>query len=479
MNIIEALEDKQLLGQFLRDPSTWRAWLCFMRAFSALPPVVGDLSLFRACTGRTEWPTVPAAEVWIVAGRRSGKSYIVALLACYLAAFKKYRLSAGEVAHVLIVSPTKQQSGIIRKYISGFFSGNDFLRPMVARETGEGIELQSRVQITVLSGDFRVVRGYSAVAAIIDEVAFLQSDGANPDAEVLRALRPCLATTGGPLIAISSPYAKRGALYLAHRQHFGKDEDPVLVWQGTSTLMNPTLNVAAIDRAREEDPEGASAEWDAQFRSDVESFVSREAVESCVVPGRHELPPVGHFSYSAFVDPSGGSSDSFTMAVSHVEKDKRVLDVVRERRPPFSPEAIVAQYADLLKSYRVSAVTGDRYGAQWVQEQFRKAGIEYRPSEKTKSELYLELLPTLNSGQVELLDHERLLTQLCRLERRTARSGKDSVDHGPGGHDDVVNAAAGALTLARVVGPFLEDLDERMVDTGHVPLSVEEDLWPR
>ena len=118
----------------------------------------------------------------------------------------------------------------------------------------------------------------------------------------------------------------------------------------------------------------------------------------------------------------------------------------------------------MLKSYRCSVVVGDRYAGEWPREQFRKAGIEYIPSEKTKSELYLELLPLLNSGKVELLDNERLLGQLVHLERRTARSGKDSVDHGPGQHDDLINSAAGALVGAQV--PAKIDWDMVIVDTG-------------
>jgi hypothetical protein len=54
-------------------------------------------------------------------------------------------------------------------------------------------------------------------------------------------------------------------------------------------------------------------------------------------------------------------------------------------------------------------------------------------------------LPLLNSGRVDLLDNPTLITQLCSLERRTARGGRDSIDHAPGGHDDVANAVAGAL----------------------------------
>jgi hypothetical protein len=69
-------------------------------------------------------------------------------------------------------------------------------------------------------------------------------------------------------------------------------------------------------------------------------------------------------------------------------------------------------------------------------------------SDKSKSEIYLETLPLLNSGKLSLLDHPRMIAQLCGLERRTARSGRDSIDHPPGGHDDIVNAALGALLQA-------------------------------
>jgi hypothetical protein len=125
-----------------------------------------------------------------------------------------------------------------------------------------------------------------------------------------------------------------------------------------------------------------------------------------------------------------------------------VLDAVREVRPPFSPNDVVVDFAELLQRYGLMSVEGDRYGAAWVQERFRMHGITYEPSEKTKSDIYRELMPLMNSGEVALLDLPRLSAQLCALERRTARGGRDSVDHPPGGHDDVANAAAGALVKA-------------------------------
>jgi hypothetical protein len=84
----------------------------------------------------------------------------------------------------------------------------------------------------------------------------------------------------------------------------------------------------------------------------------------------------------------------------------------------------------------------------WPAERFRAHGIAYEICETTKSDLYRDLLPLLNAGRAELLDHPRLVAQLCNLERRTARGGKDSIDHAPNAHDDVANAVAGAVVAA-------------------------------
>jgi hypothetical protein len=152
--------------------------------------------------------------------------------------------------------------------------------------------------------------------------------------------------------------------------------------------------------------------------------------------------------YFGFADPSGGSADSMTLAIGHKEGDGVIVDSVRERKPPFSPEDVVAEFSALLKSYHVTRITGDRYAGEWPREQFRKAGISYDPAQKPKSDLYRDLLPSINSRRIDLLDHPRLISQLCGLERRTARGGRDSIDHAPGDHDDIANAVAGLAAAA-------------------------------
>jgi hypothetical protein len=103
--------------------------------------------------------------------------------------------------------------------------------------------------------------------------------------------------------------------------------------------------------------------------------------------------------------------------------------------------------------------------------------VNYEPSERTKSQLYVDLVPLVNSRAVDLLDHDRTVFQLVGLERRTGRGGKDSIDHGPGGHDDVANAVAGALSLASGLRGTYQDW-RRQPRRLSVPVSVPKKSWP-
>jgi hypothetical protein len=348
------------------------------------------------------------------------------------------------------------------------------LAKLITREDRETVDLGNSVTIEVGTASFKSVRGYTIVAALCDEMAFWPTDdSAQPDYEILDALRPGMATIpNAMLLCASSPYARRGALWDAHRRHFGNDGDPTLVWQADTRTMNPTVPQRVIDEATERDPASAAAEYGAQFRTDVESFVNREAVEACVTLGVRERAPVSGFTYSAFVDPSGGSADSMSLAIGHRQDDVIVIDAVRERRPPFNPEGVVLEFSTVLKSYGISDVTGDRYAGEWPRERFREHGIAYETADKPKSDLYRDLLPAINSRMVDLLEDDRLFAQIVGLERRTARGGRDSIDHAPGAHDDVANAVAGVvdvLTINKsgyyssmlwVSGPYDNTLDD-------------------
>lgn len=448
MNILEACADPKLFAPWFKR-GDWSAWRAFLAALFGLRMAKEQARLYEACTGRRLKPSGGFPEAWVVVGRRGGKSFTTALVGAYAGAFVDYSpyLAPGERATVLILACDRRQARVIFRYLRAFFRDIPMLALMVEREDSESIDLNNGVTIEVGTASFRSTRGYTLAAVLADETAFWRSDeSANPDTEILAALRPGLATIpGARMICIGSPYARRGAMWEAFERHYGKDDSPVLVWKAPSRVMNPMLPERVVQEALERDPAAAQAEYLAEFRSDVEAFISREIAEACTGDAA-ELAPLPGIRYAGFCDPSGGSADAMTLAIGHQDGAGRaVLDAVRVRKPPFSPESVVAEFAMLLKSYGISRVTGDRYGGAWPQERFRVHGIAYEPADRTRSELYLELLPLLNSARVVLLRNSLLIIQLCGLERRTSRAGKDTIDHAPGAHDDLANAAAGVL----------------------------------
>jgi hypothetical protein len=456
LSIIDACQNPEIFGPWFRDFKTWSAWFCFLKCMFALPLDGAELAIFQACTGRSMPSLAGYLEATLVIGRRGGKSLILALISAFLSAFYDWSpyLTGGERGTIMIIATDRRQAATIFKYLRGML-GIPLLAGLIQRETADTIDLSNGITIEIQTANFRTIRGRTVVAALADELAFwMGDDSANPDSEIIGALRPAMATIPGALmLKASSPYSRRGVLWNDHRKHFGQDDSATLVWQASTRTMNPSVPQSFIDSAIEDDPSSASAEYFAQFRSDVESFISREAIEAVTSIGVFERGHISGQRYYAFTDPSGGSSDSMTLAIAHLEHHNNekvvILDAIREVRAPFSPEGCTDEFATLLKIYGITAVTGDRYAGMWPRERFKVHGIDYQVSEKTKNDIYRDLLPIVNSRQCDLLDHPRLFGQLVSLERRTARGGRDSIDHPPGAHDDVANSVAGVVVQTR------------------------------
>lgn len=442
--IREVMTDPALFGDQFGGES-FKPWVALLSAFHALTLNSTERDTFEAITGRTDSPQEACEELWLVIGRRGGKSQCAALLAVYYACFIDYRdrLSPGEIATVRVMAADRPQARTVMRYIGGLLAENAMLKQTIINQGRESIELNNSCIIEVGTASFRSTRGYTYAAVIADEIAFWRSDdSANPDTEILQAVRPGLATLEGKLICLSSPYAKRGELWRTYSKYFGK-EGRILVAQAPSMTMNPTLPQRVIDDAMERDASAARAEYLAEFRDDLEAFISREIVEAAVRQGPLENP-IQNSKYFAFVDPAGGGRDEFCLAIGHKDGDRAIVDCLRARKG--TPANIAAEYAELLKQYGLRVVTGDRYAGSWPSDEFQRHGINYRQAKKPKSDLYLDLLPALNSGRVELPPCEKLVNQISGLERRTSRSGRDSIDHPPNGSDDRANVVAGLVS---------------------------------
>jgi len=350
---------------------------------------------------------------------------------------------------VMCLAVDRAQAKIVLRYTKAFFDRVDLLQGLVQREHAEGAELSTGADLNVIASNFRTVRGRSIACAILDEIAFWRDENSfSPDVETYGALIPGLATIpGSMLVGISSPYRRGGLLYQKWKDHFGKADDDVLVIRAPSRTLNPTLDPRIIDDALARDPAVARAEWLAEWRDDIATFLNRELIESAVDLGVTVRPPVAGVSYRAFCDPSGGMSDSFTCGIAHAEGEIAVLDCLLEIPAPFNPATATGDVARTLKSYGLSEVAGDRYAASWVVDAFSRHGVRYVHSDRDRSAVYADALPLFTSGRARLLDNKRLVAQFSALERRTSSIGRDRIDHAAGAHDDLCNSAAGALTL--------------------------------
>lgn len=446
--IIEAMDSQELFGPLFKDINSWKAWRAVLKALYGLELEREEQELFIKHTERKIVPDSGFKEMYCIVGARGGKSYISALIACYTALFGDFKshLAKGERAWIFCIATDKDQARIVLDYIKGIL---ELFPEMVERELVMQVDLKNKITIAVKTCNYRAGRGFSTAAIILDELAFYRDErSANPAEELLVSLLPRLLPNG-LLIGITTPYGKFGYLYEVYKEHFGKEESDVLVWKAPTVVMNPKHEQSWMNRLLKRDKIKMRAEYGAEFREDIESYLSEAEVDAVIAKGMRGSLPVLGTKYFCFVDMSGGRKDYFALSIGHNEGGKVVIDRVEERRPQ-DPAIVVDEFKAILEDYKLSRVTGDRYAGEWPRSAFNKKDVRYEISSLDKTEIFLQFSPLVAMRKVQLPDNEVLKNQLLSLERKTRQGGKDAIEHPRGLHDDLANACAGcAVMLAK------------------------------
>lgn len=429
---------------------SWDGWFSVIDLIFGVPPA--DAELMRKITGRSSFPTAPVSEAWIVKGRGSGGSHGGAFVVAYIATTRRYPRVPGERIYIGVFAPSQKQASITHGYIRGLLRSVPSLSSMIAGETRDSIELVNGLVIEVMAASSATLRGRAYAAVVVEEAAFLPSDdAADPDRELLRAVRPALARVHGSLLVVlSSPHRRDGELYRTWAERFGKDDPDVLVVHADTQTLNPTFSTREIERAYREDAVSARSEYGALFRDDVSGFVSATAIAAVVRAGVTALPAdgrraVAHLDFATGT--AGDNADAAALAVA-VAGLTPELALVQRWEPPFDPAVVAAEVAGLLRRYGLRRVGIDRFAPGLVGALLRQHGIEAEPAPRTTSEAFINLLTLINAGQVRLLDDPVLRRELSRLERRPGAAGREIVEHPRNGHDDVAAASAFALVAA-------------------------------
>jgi len=144
-----------------------------------------------------------ARRVLLNCSRQVGKSTTVATLAVHCALYEPG-------ATILIQTPGLRQSQLAFRACLRVYRALG--RPLPAdAESAQRLELSNGASITALPGTAATTRGFSAVHTLFFDEASRVSD------ETYFSMRPVLATSGGRIIAASTPFGTRGWWYEAWR----------------------------------------------------------------------------------------------------------------------------------------------------------------------------------------------------------------------------------------------------------------------
>jgi hypothetical protein len=469
MDIGAAFSDPRVFGPWF-EGSSWANWRAVLRGAFGERMTKAEKAFFRTVANR-EPPDRRVSELWVIAGRRSGKDSIASVIAAHVAAsFEPAgKLRPGEKAVVALLAVDRSQAQVVLGYLRSYFERLPALAALVKRATSDGFELTNSVILEIVTNDYRSVRGRTVLACIFDEVAFWSGEHSqSPDRETYRAIRPGMATLpGSMLIGITTAYRRQGLAYDRWSKHFGRDSSAkVLVIHAATRQLNPLLPESEIADAMAEDPQAARADYFSEWRDDLASYLNLVLITNAVDAGAIVRPYDPRHRFTSFVDASSGQQDSFTCAIVHKEGDIAILDNLIEVKAPFNTTDATAQIAAVLKAYGLHDTMGDNFAAGWVEREFARHGIAFkpRPTGMDRSALYLETLPLFSAGRVRLLDNKQLVAQYAALERRVMPGGRDRVDHPnrSGHHDDCSNACSGALWRVTAEPPPLPNMAEAL-----------------
>ena len=179
----------------------------------ALPMTPEQLAIFQNHTGRSAPSTAPLHEAWLVCGRRSGKSFMLACIAVFLAAFRDWRpfLGPGEVATIMIIAADRRQARVIMRYCLGLLRAVPMLKQLIEGRPRSSRAAQSRCYRGA-HREFPIDAGLRLIAALCDEMAYWPSEeSAEPDEEILAAIRPGMARYRGQCCSARRHHTHAGA----------------------------------------------------------------------------------------------------------------------------------------------------------------------------------------------------------------------------------------------------------------------------
>lgn len=444
-------------------------------------------------------PSDLLATVVIVAGARSGKSYLGALRLLHLALVMPLdRLAPGEIAVAVIVAPDLRLARQPMRYALGAVESTPALRPMLVSRTEDGFVLRrpdgKHVSIECLPATRggSALRGRTLVGALLDETAFFRdADFQVNDRDVLAAVAPRVLS-GGQVVIGSTPWGETGLLFELYKENFGGPSTALVAHAPTLRLRDDRATKQLVARERARDPRNAAREYDAVFASSDDALLDSVDVDNCVDRGIKDRPIEPGVAYSLGLD-LGIRHDSSGWVRVHREirtlngaqTEVTVVDRVAEYRPKwFSGGRVKLEQVEEDLSREAHAakakVLHDVHLADALTPRLKTRGVRSEEcsmssAEQARRATLLAML--IREGRLVLVDHPELVKQLKEL-RVTRHSGGRVTIAAPRGrskHDDLADALLlavdGAQRLAASNVSGVECIPEQLIWRGNPGLS--------
>lgn len=438
----------------------------------------------------------PYKEMWAIIGRRGGKSSTIGALALIYEALLGGHTQYAVEGQDIVIYNVAQKLSVAQstlKFVMAMINKSPLLKKEYAGEpTAETIRLKNGISILASSPSLRSQRGLSVPVALMDEVGFwyTDSEAANPDIEVERAIRFAQATfPEARLLGISTPYTKEGLLWKYHQAgtegsklEQGRDayKHVLVVHAPTPVMENPHITKERFEQDYARDQAAYEREVLARFTDAISGVFNGKLLELAVEKGVAERPPKKGRYYVAAIDPAF-RHDSFAFAICHKERTGKVnVDVLRRWVPipgyPLNPNIVLDEILLIMRQYGIQHIVSDQYQLESLQQLASQKGLSIEGMDftsRSKARMYGSLEKLFNTRTIALLDPElngdaaELMLELRRLEKKQNAGGSISIGAPKGFHDDLATVLALAAHRAVWLIADEEVLDIKKEPTLH------------
>jgi len=382
----------------------------------------------------------------LLAGRRSGKSLLSDVIACYEALVPDFKgmVREAEDRYILLVSVRQDSAGLHIRNINKLLRHRKEIGSLIQKVAEDRIILSNGCVILSLPASARAARGYTASALVLDEAAFFVDTLGNSSAEAIyTALEPTTATFGDKsrIVITTSVGAKQGLVYDLYDRSTQGELPEYFITKAPTLEMNPAVSEKTIQSALRRDNEGASAEYLCEFRERTEAFFNSEALEKCIDRSIHifDRKPKEN-SYLMAVDPAL-MRDRYGYGIAHLQDGIVIVDYVKALHPPVDANGAEDLLASLVDRYKPSGVLCDN--ASTVQRlKVKIPAMTYKPfTRPMKLKIYGSLKEAVNLQTILLPNDSELIDELKALQIRNGvdiaapRSGRIT-------HDDLADCIA-------------------------------------